>query len=109
MPSRVVSHCPAKNESFEALRASERERQTRFESISSALQSSSFPLNRNVLRSLAPLTGTELLTTTNDGMILESTLSSEIGLLASSISSMSMQLQQLWRALHQREGERLLH
>lgn len=218
-----------------AVRASERELQTRYESISSALQTSSFPLNRNVLRSLAPLTGTELLTTTNDGTIVESTLPAqidsasrvrlsaligeeaspkktgldplrsvtlggkqyrvgrfrrttagtfastvivlfdeanlragvtratlaplitglstvvllssltlvmtsrlvsrvsrlrqqvqkislgdfettvvpgpqdEIGQLASSISSMSMQLQQMWRALHQREGERLLH
>jgi signal transduction histidine kinase len=33
----------------------------------------------------------------------------EVGLLASAVNSMAMQLQQMWKTLHQREGERLLH
>jgi signal transduction histidine kinase len=57
-----------------ASRASEKEILTRYSAVAAALREGSFPLTRDVLGSVASLTGTQLITATDDGSILVSTL-----------------------------------
>ena len=57
-----------------ALRTAERELTNRYRSIAATLESSSFPLNRSVLISIAKLTDTELMTAKFDGTEIESTI-----------------------------------
>jgi signal transduction histidine kinase len=59
-----------------ASRSAERELASRYRSIALTLESSSFPLTRNVLRSVSTLTETELIVAAFDGTPLESTLKS---------------------------------
>lgn len=57
-----------------ASRTAERELTNRYRSIAATLESSSFPLNRSVLISIAKLTDTELMTANFDGSEIESTM-----------------------------------
>lgn len=58
-----------------ASRTAENDLARRYGSITMALESSSFPLTRNVLQSIASLTEAELIVARFDGSVLESTLS----------------------------------
>ena len=56
-----------------AARTARRDLADRFETIARTLKSSSFPLTRNVLQSVALLTNTELVTIGDDGSLIETT------------------------------------